>query len=428
MTPAALAQQMAVGLTRGAWTRGHLTAHLERHLPRGIQDVGPYLAAVLIADFPQAYAPAPKALAKTLRVDDGFARLYAFCRKHNAWPRPDLAPPTMAPVPPFDDLPLPDLPTPGALADWLAIPVERLSYMADPLYRYEENGETAINHYHYMTKPKRSGGLRVIEAPKVGLKGLQRQILRGILDHVPVHEDAFGFVPGRNCRAAAARHVGEPVVICFDLAGFFPSVPAPRIFGLFRRLGYPHAVARHLTALCTNVTPSRVRYQLPAAERPIFRTPHLPQGAPTSPALANHAAFALDCRLSALARNIDANFSRYADDLSFSGGTHLTGILPDLVPKIVADEGFAVNPSKTRIARAGARQVVTGIVVNRHLNVRRADFDRLKAVIHACGKPGNTRLSDPAFRLSLIGQVDWVTQVNPARGRKLHTMLARVLD
>lgn len=428
MTPAALARHLAVGLTRGAWTRAHLTAHLERHLPREIQNVGPYLAEVLIADFPQAYAPAPKALAETLLVDDGFGRLYAFCLKHNVWPEPDLVPPVMAPVPAFADLPLPDLPTLGALADWLAIPVARLSYMADPLYRHEENGETAINHYHYRTKPKRSGGLRVIEAPKDGLKGLQRQILRGILDRVPVHEDAFGFVPGRDCRAAAARHCGAPVVICFDLVGFFPSVRAPRIFGLFRRLGYPHAVARHLTALCTNVTPSRVRNRLPAAVRPIYRTPHLPQGAPTSPALANHAAFALDCRLSALARSLGATFSRYADDLSFSGGMHLTGVLPDLVPKIVADESFAVNPSKTRIARAGARQVVTGIVVNRHLNVRREAFDRLKAVIHACGKPGDTRLSDPAFRLSLIGQVDWVTQVNPARGRKLHAMLARVLD
>ncbi len=426
MSPAALSRQLAAGLTGAEWTRAWLAAHLERHLPEGIREVGPYLAQVLIEDFPQAYAPAPRAVAAALREDAGFARLYAYCLKHDAWPRPDLAPPIMAPVPGFDDLPVPDLPTLGALAEWLAIPVARLSYMADPQYRHEDNGETAINHYHYRTKPKRAGGLRVIEAPKDGLKGLQRQILRGILDHVPVHDDAFGFVPGRNCREAAERHCGEPVVICFDLAGFFPSVRGPRVFGLFRRLGYPHAVARYLTALCTNVTPSRVRLRLSAAERPTYRIPHLPQGAPSSPALANHAAFGLDCRLSGLAGRLGATYSRYADDLSFSGAPYLARVLPERVAQIVAEEGFALNPAKTRIARAGARQVVTGIVVNDHLNVPRPEFDRLKAVIHACGKPGDRRLEDPAFRLSLIGQIDWVAQVNPARGRKLREMLARV--
>jgi len=144
-----------------------------------------------------------------------------------------------------------------------------------------------------------------------------------------------------------------------------------------------------------------------------------------SPALANHVSFTLDRRLSGLASSIGAQYSRYADDLSFSGDRRIVAALLRAVPQIVRHEGFAINPAKTRLMSQTAQQRVTGVVVNAHVNIDRAFFDRLKAIIHACRKPGDTRLHDPGFRASLMGQIDWVASVNPARGLKLRQLLAR---
>jgi RNA-directed DNA polymerase len=284
-----------------------------------------------------------------------------------------------------------------------------------------------VNHYHYVLKPKKSGGFRLIEAPKQQLKAVQRQILTGILDRVPVHQNAFGFVKERNCLDGANRHASEQVVVCFDLKDFFPSIRRARIFGLFRCLGYPYNVARYLAALCTSVTPSRILDRLSIDERAHYKSAHLPQGSPASPALANHAAFMLDKRLSVLANTLDANFSRYADDLSFSGDKHIAQVLIRAVPEIVHDEGFQLNTKKTRFSAITTRQVVTGIVVNKHLNIRRETFDELKAIIHACAKPEDLRLHDPAFRASLLGRLDWVEQLNPPRGQKLKNLLFAAL-
>lgn len=150
----------------------------------------------------------------------------------------------------------------------------------------------------------------------------------------------------------------------------------------------------------------------------------MPQGAPTSPALANHVVFGLDRRLSALANSLDANFSRYADDMTFSGDRYIAATLLRAVPEFVADEGLVLNRAKTKVMSKASRQVVTGIVVNQHLNIARQDFDHLKAVIHACGKAADLRLHDPVFRAGLLGQITWVEAVNRAKGQKLRELLA----
>ena len=330
----------------------------------------------------------------------------------------------MAPIAAFADLDVPQLPTIDELAEWLFLPVPRLDYLADINGRYEEHREAAVNHYHYVLQQKKTKGIRLIEAPKPLLKSVQHQILRRIIDKIPNHADAFGFVKERSCLDGAARHAGESVVICFDLRDFFPSIGSGRIFGMFRCVGYPSAVSRYLTALCTTATPSRILERLRFDERTYYRRPHLPQGSPASPALANKAAFTLDRRLSALANRLSANYSRYADDLSFSGDRHIIGTLLQAVPQIVRDEGFCLNAAKTRIMPYVTRQVVTGVIVNKHLNVNREFFDQLKAIIHACGKNGDMRLNDPSFRAPLLGKIGWVEAVNPKRGQKLRDLLA----
>ena len=222
----------------------------------------------------------------------------------------------------------------------------------------------------------------------------------------------------------------------FDLADFFPSVAAARVVRIFRTVGYSEPVARLLAGLCTTRTPADVwaARPTPAADgsdhtarlRLVGR--HLPQGAPTSPALANLAAHRLDRRLAGLAAALDATYTRYADDLTFSGGAELarrSARLSRLVGEVVAEEGFTLNPSKSRVQRRGGRQQVTGVVVNVRPNLPRAAFDLLKATLTNCvrrGPAGQNRAGHADFRAHLTGRVAHAAAVNPARGRQLRRL------
>jgi hypothetical protein len=282
--------------------------------------------------------------------------------------------------------------------------------------------------------PKRTGQPRLIEAPKARLKAAQRLILRDILDHLPAHDAAHGFVRGRSCLSAAQTHGGEHVVVTVDLRDYFPTVPVRRVHGLFRCLGYPWPVARTLTGLCSTSTPIAVIGVGPVdrAARDRHRFAHLPQGSPTSPALANLCTFRLDCRLEGLAARCEARYTRYADDLAFSGDAGFAGTLgPFLrgVAAIARDEGFALNDRKTRIMRRNGRQSVTGLVVNQHLNVPRDVYDALKATLHNCrrlGPASQNRDGHPDFRAHLDGRVTWVETVNLRRGFRLRRMFEAV--
>jgi hypothetical protein len=171
-----------------------------------------------------------------------------------------------------------------------------------------------------------------------------------------------------------------------DLEDFFASVSAPRVYGIFRTAGYRESVAHTLTGLCTNVVP----VDLPLSGRLARRlaAPHLPQGAPTSPALANLAAYRLDCRLA----GFGLTYTRYADDLVFSTDRNLRTLG---VERIARDEGFRLNAAKTRVMGRGSRQTVTGVVVNVRPNVPRAEYDRLKAILHRAVHDGPGDLDPP---------------------------------
>ena len=343
-----------------------------------------------------------------------------------------LRPPLMRPRPlGLDGCALPDLPTVCELAQWLGIPLDRLMFLSP---------ETPLGaeHYRYQLQPKRSGGLRLLEIPKVDLKRVQRRIHSGLLQQVPVHEAAHGFVQNRSVASHAAAHAGQAVVIRFDVRDFFGSLHAAQITALWRTLGYPIGVARCLTGLCTHRTAPMVVERLRddggldwlGAKR--LRTAHLPQGAPTSPALANLCAFGLDLRLDGLAWAFGATYTRYADDLVFSGGEALRKqfrALQAWVTAIAQDEGLSLHPGKTRCLPQHHQQRITGVVVNAHPNTPRQDFDRLKACLHQCihQGPSSQNLAQLAdFRGHLLGRIAWVKQFNPARAVKLMGLFEQI--
>jgi hypothetical protein len=349
-----------------------------------------------------------------------------------------LKPPKFVAASRFAALDIPKLATTGELAEWLGVTPARLDWLADARRMQSTANEEALRHYRYRFVARKSGPPRLLEAPKQHLKSIQRRILHDILDPVPTHDAAYGFVAGRSCSRAAARHAGERIVICFDLRDFFLTTPMNRVYALFRALGYPYAVADRLTRLCGATTPHHVfealspdaRYDFETRRR--FEALHLPQGAPTSPALANLVAFRLDTRLAGLARRYGAAYTRYADDLSFSGDEDFAARAPTFAAALRAiarDEGFSLNETKTRAMRAHQRQLVTGVVVNAHVNLRRDEYDRLKAMLFNCARNGpaaENRAAHPQFRAHLDGRVAWVEQLDRARGEKLRALYERI--
>jgi RNA-directed DNA polymerase len=227
----------------------------------------------------------------------------------------------------LDQIELPALATVGDLAAWLDIDTDTLDWFSGAPAR-RRHAALAQQHYQWRWWPKREG-LRLLEVPRARLKALQRRVLDGLLARVPAHEAACGFLPGRGVLDHARQHAGQPVLLRFDLRDFFGSVHAGRVHALFATLGYSAAVSRTLTALLTSRVPEPylMRWRDEGlidrdhAER--LRVAHLPQGAPTSPALATLCAFNLDLRLAAFAEACGARYSRYADDLVISGGKGL---------------------------------------------------------------------------------------------------------
>lgn len=416
------AHNLAAQLLSEAWTLPGIAAAIDASLGATHPRTRAALAVRAFALGAGTYPPAPRALADFLVQSEFFKPV------QDRVPVAVLAAPRFAPIAPFAALPVPALPTLGALALWLELSAEQLDWFSGARGGRAGGRDPALRHYRYASIAKRNGGTRLIEAPKPRLKAIQRRILHDILDQVPVHARAHGFVAGRSCLTGAQIHASEAVVATFDLAQFFPSVGAPRVHGLFRCLGYPWAVARAFTGLCTTVTPADL-----SPERPdLYRVPHLPQGAPTSPALANLLAWPLDRRLDGLAAAAGARYTRYADDLAFSGDARFARDLERfaaVVETIAREEGFALNPAKRRIMRRGARQLVTGIVVNEHCNIGRTAFDALKATLFNCVRHGPDRQNTagvPDFRRHLDGRVAWVEQIAPARGLKLRALFDRI--
>ena len=337
----------------------------------------------------------------------------------------------------LESLELPHWDTPADLSAWLGLSLEQLQWLCAPAQGFRDQGfdrphRVASPHYHALLKPKRAGGLRLIELPKPVLKQVQRQLLAGLLERIPPHESAHGFVRGRGVISHAGRHVGSDTVLSFDLKDFFHSVGIGRVRALWRTVGYAEGVADALARLMTTSTPRAVRERLVEANgvgllgAARLAAPHMPQGAPSSPALANLCAFQLDLRLEGLAWRFGARYSRYADDLVFSGPARLMRdrrILQAWVEAIARDEGFTLHPGKCRAMPQHRRQRVTGVVVNQRVNLERDAYDRLRARLHCLARTG----CDTESRRRLQGEVAWALQlVAPSRAEKLSRMLAAV--
>jgi hypothetical protein len=151
-----------------------------------------------------------------------------------------------------------DLDTVRHLSDWLALPLPQLEFMAD-VRSLERSVDIRLRHYDHTWVHSRRGRVRLLERPRPRMRALQRRLLREILDQIPTHDAAHGFVQHRSVGTFAAPHAGRDVVVRMDLESFFATVTAGRVFGVFRLAGYAEPVAHLMAGLTTTVTPFGVR-------------------------------------------------------------------------------------------------------------------------------------------------------------------------
>jgi RNA-directed DNA polymerase len=297
-----------------------------------------------------------------------------------------------------------------------------------------------LQHYRSRLIKKRSGGYRWIDAPRARLRFAQQRILHGILDCVRVSDACCGFVTGRNVRQFASLHSKQSIVLRMDLEDFFPNIHTGSVNAMWRTLGYPNEVSQYLTWLCTIPRRSieldllsNVPYHQHGNLLDQCSRDRLPQGAPTSGALANLIAYRMDQRFLGLSNKLGGRYSRYADDLAFSwpkiGRRHLES-LKTWIAVCVLECGFRVNYRKTRVMHSSQRQILSGVVVNESPCLARSELDCLRAILFNCVQHGHesqnlSRHVD--FRSHLQGRIAWAMHLKPTAGARLQRIFDRIL-
>lgn len=259
---------------------------------------------------------------------------------------------------------------------------------------YDYGYEHKYERYNYFKLQKRNGTYREIMAPAKDLKYIQKWILENILVQFPLKDSCKGFRKKISIFDNAKVHEKAEVILKVDLLKFYDTITEKRVYGIFKAMGYVENLAFSLAKLCTarhrdsywdnfDEESKTILYQLVGQKPPI-----IPQGAPTSPMLANIAATNMDKRFEALAKKMKFNYSRYADDLTFSISKE--GTLPSLklITRIVNNEHFFVNTSKTNYMKKGSKQYVTGLTTTNGVNVSKKYRKEISEHIYYCRKFG----------------------------------------
>lgn len=247
---------------------------------------------------------------------------------------------------------------------------------------------------------KRSGADRSIEAPLPSLYEIQKHLYREVLSSVICSDAAHGFVKGRSIVSHASAHREGKEFFLADLENFFPSIGLPRVISVYAKLGYNHEIATTLALLST-------------------LDQRLPQGAPTSPYISNICSLVLDARLTELSNRYGLVYTRYADDMAFSGA-RISLRFCEAVREIVREEGFNVNERKSLLMRNHGKVIITGISLSRgRLCVPRETKRRIRSEAHFLARngvikeSGRSGIFDPLHVDRVLGRLTYWSLVEP---------------
>ena len=257
-------------------------------------------------------------------------------------------------------------------------------------------------HYREFWIGKRKGGYRMISAPDKELKAIQDTINHRVLSFVNLHPAATGFRCKMSISDNVRPHLGKPYVLKTDIHDFFGSIRSLRVRKMFESMGYPPKIARVLAALCC-----------------VRRC--LPQGASTSPALSNIISYEMDKKLAALATKYNLVYTRYADDLTFSGDVFPAQQILPLIKQIIREEKFEINHKKTRFLSGHKRKIITGVSISSgvKLTIPKAKKREIRKNVHFILTKGlaehQRRIGshDPAYLKRLIGTLCYWRSIEP---------------
>ncbi len=290
------------------------------------------------------------------------------------------------------------------------------------LLHFSDPRKTYIN-YRHKTIPKKSGGVREISSPVWMLKMFQAAAGRMLQSYYEAPKEVMGFVPGRSVVDNASRHTRKYYVLNADLKDFFPSITRRRVQSALMRppFSFGKEAARLLSGICCAhadiAKNGRITYwdvqearrygiYVKVEDNKPSVPATLPQGAPSSPILSNAVCIRLDRRLAGLARRYEVAYSRYADDITFSANHNVFqegySFLKEF-RKIISDEGFVLNEHKLRLQERGQRQEVTGLVVNRKVNVCRKYIRDIGSLLYIWERYG----VDVAYARFLKHNIEW---------------------
>jgi len=229
-------------------------------------------------------------------------------------------------------------------------------------------------YYHCYEITKKSGKKRLICQPSRKLKALQAWILVNILNKLKVSESCKGFEIGSSIADNARPHIEANTVLNMDLKDFFPTVPRNKVFNIFKSIGYNDLTSTIFTNLCVY-------------------NESLPQGSPCSPKLANLVSWRLDARIQGYVGRRGITYTRYADDLTFSGlNPQIVCKIPSQIERIVNDEGFQINNAKTHISGSSRSKTITGLVLsNDSFGIGKKKYKLLRAKLHRLTKPSEQK-------------------------------------
>lgn len=244
--------------------------------------------------------------------------------------------------------------------------------------------EIKKNGYHLFNAGNRYKP-RKIEAPSVNIKKRQKWILENILEKQELPECAQGFVKGKSIVTNAKYHVGKKFLLCMDIQSFFSFITEDKVEHLFQKIGYSMEVAEELTKLCTFNESDLCCF---SEDKNLPVTRYLPQGAPSSPMIANLIFKEIDEAILDMLQGSSITYTRYADDMSFSSELDNLNGIAEKVERIIKRYGFIINKGKTRFMGEKTPKILTGLNITTNLKVPAKFKRKLRQEIYFCKKYG----------------------------------------
>lgn len=274
------------------------------------------------------------------------------------------------------------------------------------------------NLYRPLILRKKNGGTRCLLVPSSPILEVQYWIKENILDVSNFPSYVTGYQKGKSIIDNATFHSNQEIIIKFDLKNFYDSITVSRVYCTFRYLGYGKSISIDLAKLCTAFNENGKEI--------------LPQGSPSSPAISNIVCSELDRRLYGYAVKCGFNYSRYSDDITFSGPKSDT-IKKTVIYRIIEECGFQINAKKTKYIGSGNCQRVTGLNVNNGVTISKKKRKMIETHLHNCLRFGpyvHLKKIDMSYRTNyrewLLGNIYFIMSVHSNQGKKMKAKFDKI--